>query len=445
MWEDRREQWNAQTDDARDAADIDYARIIHSASFRRLQGKTQILNLGDSDFYRTRLTHSLEVAQIAGGVVKHIAKNCPSTQLQNLLPDRSLIHAIGSAHDLGHPPFGHGGETALNYCMRNAGGFEGNGQTLRILSRLENFSKNSGANLTRRSLLGVLKYPVAYGQAISPAVRPKLMDNTTTIQIIDAESSKPPKCYMDSEKDVVDWILDPIDASEKSHFVSYESVVEKHNIPLHKSFDCSIMDVADDIAYAVHDLEDAVALTLYSRVRFEELVPEKKCTSFLDQLKNRYPDEVGNDVYSHFLNMLFGESGMRKRCISRLVFHFVSAVEIEELEQFQEPLLRFRAKVREPERTFLKSLKSSVYEEVIKSPSVQHLEFKGQEMVVAVFEAMQSDPKRLMPRDAYKKYESSDGNLRVLCDYVAGMTDIYLLKTFERLFSPRMGSVFDKL
>ena len=445
MWQDRREQWNAQADDARDAADIDYARIIHSASFRRLQGKTQILNLGDSDFYRTRLTHSLEVAQIAGGIIKHIAKKYPSVHVQEILPDRSLIHAIGCTHDLGHPPFGHGGETALNYCMRGAGGFEGNGQTLRILSSLENFSKNSGANLTRRSLLGVLKYPVAFSKAANPEIRPELMDKTTTIRIINAESSKPPKCYMDSEKDVVDWILEPVVESDKVEFERWEPVANKHNSPLHKSFDCSIMDVADDIAYAVHDLEDAVALNLYSRTRFEELVPENRCTSFLNELKKRYPDEVRNDVYSHFLNMLFGDSGLRKRCISRLVFHFVSAVEIEELQQFQEPVLRFRAKVREPERTFLKALKSSVYEEVIKSPGVQHLEFKGQEMVVAVFEAMQSDPKRLLPRDAYKRYESARGDLRVLCDYVAGMTDTYLLKTFERLFSPRMGSVFDKL
>ena len=445
MWQDRREQWNAQADDARDAADIDYARIIHSASFRRLQGKTQILNLGDSDFYRTRLTHSLEVAQIAGGIIKHIAKKYPNTQEKGLLADRSLIHAIGCTHDLGHPPFGHGGETALNYCMRDAGGFEGNGQTLRILSRLENFSKNSGANLTRRSLLGVLKYPVAFSKEANPEIRPELMDKTTTIRIINAESSKPPKCYMDSEKDVVDWILQPVVESDKVEFERWKPVANKHNSPLHKSFDCSIMDVADDIAYAVHDLEDAVALNLYSRARFEELVPESKCTSFLNELKKRYPVEVGNDVYSHFLNMLFGDSGTRKRCISRLVFHFVSAVEIEELEQFQESLLRFWAKVREPEKTFLKALKSSVSEEVIKSPGVQHLEFKGQEMVVAVFEAMQSNPKRPMPRDAYKKYEVSLGDLRVLCDYVAGMTDTYLLKTFERLFSPRMGSVFDKL
>src|SRR5262249_30878224 len=148
--------WQRQTEDARDDGDIDYARVIHSASFRRLQGKTQILNLGDSDFYRTRLTHSLEVAQIAGGITKQLAKSFPDHPATAILPGRSMIQAIGSPHDLAPPPFGHGGEVALNYCMRdvayNRGGFEGNGQTLRILSRLENFSRDAGANLSRRTL-----------------------------------------------------------------------------------------------------------------------------------------------------------------------------------------------------------------------------------------------------------------------------------------------------
>ncbi len=115
-WSARREGWTPQSEDARDDGDIDYARVIHSASFRRLQGKTQILNLGDSDFYRTRLTHSLEVAQIAGGIARQLEKSFPHHPATPLLPDRGTIHSIGCTHDFGHPPFGHGGEIALNYC-----------------------------------------------------------------------------------------------------------------------------------------------------------------------------------------------------------------------------------------------------------------------------------------------------------------------------------------
>lgn len=196
-WYARQESWQAQNSDARDEADIDYSRVIHSASFRRLQGKTQILNLGDSDFYRTRLTHSLEVAQIAGGIARQFRKDFPDHPAIPHLPEHSILQAIGNTHDLGHPPFGHGGEVALNYCMREAGGFEGNGQTLRILSRLEQFSAGAGANLMRRTLLGVLKYPVPYSQAYNPACPPRLNGKTTAISIIDRAVSKPPKCYSD--------------------------------------------------------------------------------------------------------------------------------------------------------------------------------------------------------------------------------------------------------
>src|ERR1700743_982826 len=138
-WDDRRSSWKLKSGDARSPGDVDYARVVHSASFRRLQGKTQILSLGDSDFYRTRLTHSLEVAQIACSVTRELRSANEDHPAVEFLPDLSLIQAVGFSHDLGHPPFGHGGEVALNYCMRDSGGFEGNGHTLRILSRVENF------------------------------------------------------------------------------------------------------------------------------------------------------------------------------------------------------------------------------------------------------------------------------------------------------------------
>ena len=179
----------------RTAFGMDYARVVHSASFRRLQGKTQILNLGDSDFYRTRLTHSLEVGQIAGSIPRHLEKARHFNDAKDHLPDVNLIQAIGFAHDLGHPPFGHGGEVALNYCMRDAGGFEGNGQTLRILSKLENFSKCHGADLTRRTLLGVLKYPVSFN-TLNKHKKPCLKETPTSVRIIDRKKTKPPKCFL---------------------------------------------------------------------------------------------------------------------------------------------------------------------------------------------------------------------------------------------------------
>src|SRR4051794_39755444 len=168
VWVERHSGWKQHSEDARSPHDVDYARIVHSGSFRRLQGKTQILNLGDSDFYRTRLTHSLEVAQIAGSVSRQIAAKYAKHPAMEFLPDLSLIQSAGFSHDLRHPPFGHGGEVALNYCMREHGGFEGNGHTLRILAKLENFSERHGSDLTRRVMLAVLKYPVPYSRAANP-------------------------------------------------------------------------------------------------------------------------------------------------------------------------------------------------------------------------------------------------------------------------------------
>jgi dGTPase len=442
-WYDRREPWQQQQEDAREAGDIDYARVIHSASFRRLQGKTQILNLGDSDFYRTRLTHSLEVAQIAGGLTKQIAKDCENHPAISHLPDRTLVQAIGCTHDLGHPPFGHGGEVALNYCMRDHGGFEGNGQTLRILSRLEYFSQSAGANLCRRTLLGVLKYPAPFSRTNN--LRPALDGSTTAVSLIDPKCSKPPKCYMDSEEEVVRWILADLDESERTAFQAVDQNQTKHHKPRHKSLDCSIMDVADDISYGVHDLEDAIALGLLTQEEFEAGAPSEKCSSFLDALKLKYPDEGGNNVYNHVVSMLFGGSASRKRCISRMVHHFMTAVEIRETPEFSEPLVRYRVGLKSGPATFLSALHDVVRNEVILDPNVQHLEFKGQKMVVSVFEALASDPKRLLPRDTYKRFQDANSDTRIICDHVAGMTDGYLLKTYDRLFSPWVGSVFDKL
>ncbi|MBQ1500347.1 MAG: dGTPase [Sphingomonas sp.] len=444
-WLERRENWNPQREDARDDADIDYARIIHSSSFRRLQGKTQILNLGDSDFYRTRLTHSLEVAQIAGGIARQFAKDDPHGSAAAYLPSLSLIQAAGATHDLGHPPFGHGGEVALNYCMRDHGGFEGNGQTLRIVSRLEKFSDSAGANLTRRTLLSLLKYPVSYSRANNLERAPSLETEPKSIRIINRETSKPPKCFFDSEQDVVDWILQPLGDKERELFTSFEAVAQKHNKAIHKSFDCSIMDLADDIAFGVHDLEDALNLNLIEEKEFRRIVPEERCTSFLDKLKEKYPEETGNNVYETFVDKLYRGGRLRKRYISRMVHHLITSCRIREIEGFDEPLVRFRAYMEDGPAEFLSALKDVVRERVILDPSVQQLEFKGQRMVVAVFEAFSSEPKSLLPRETYARWELADDKPRVICDHIAGMTDSFLLKTYDRFFSPRMGSVFDRI
>lgn len=455
-WQTRRSGWVKHEADARSNADIDYGRIIHSASFRRLQGKTQILNLGDSDFYRTRLTHSMEVAQIAGSVARQLRADNEGHPARPHLPDLALIQAIGSTHDLGHPPFGHGGEVALNYCMAGNGGFEGNGQTLRILTRLEKFSSSNGADLMRRTLLGTLKYPVAYSRGAHPEKKASLLKGPTVLRLLDRQTSKPPKCFMDCEQGAVDWILEPLSPSDREAFgelkpldleVQADGTNSKpeHREAMHKSFDCSIMDLSDDIAFGVHDLEDALALSLVTVEQFERYVTAESCSHFLDWRNSNQRGGRGNDVYGDVVRKLFGNAAERKHAISILVGYFVLHCTIEALDQFEEPLIRYRAAMRTEARVLLKALKKLVYEVVIRSPSVQHLEFKGQQMVVAVFEALASEPKAFLPRGTFELFNRDGGDIRVICDHVSGMTDSFLLKTYERLFSPRMGSVFDRI
>ena len=470
IWEERPGGQAERTDDERNQFDTDYARIVHCAAFRRLQSKTQTLNLGDGDFYRTRLTHSLEVAQIAGGIVKSLAENrqrIDAETLCRLLPDHSLIQAISLAHDLGHPPFGHGGEVALNYCMRDNGGFEGNGQTFRILSKLETFAApysdtpplpvRHSNGLTRRTLLGVLKYPVPYQSAVEHKLRagryPQLNKNLETVNAVVRAMSKPPKCYLDSEADEVNWVLKPLSPGGRETFAA----TDENGATLYKSFDCSIMDIADDIAYGVHDLEDAIVHDLISKDRFRERIPEDKYLPFAEEAKRRLSKaESGGascDSYTSCVEGLFGAGGERenkvhrKRCIGSLIHCFLASMDIEESTGFskEHSLFRYKVRLNRESREFLDSLQDLIMEEVIRSPRVQHLEFKGQQMVVAVFEALQSDPKSLLTPDAFERYDESGEGVRAICDYVAGMTDNYLLKTYERLFSPRMGSIFDKL
>ncbi|MGW8278813.1 anti-phage deoxyguanosine triphosphatase [Sphingomonas aurantiaca] len=441
-WMARRSGRTLHADDARTEFEVDYARVVHSGSFRRLQGKTQILALGDDDFYRTRLTHSMEVAQVAEGVAQQLRHRGIMGGRDDLIPSAALISTIGLAHDLGHPPFGHGGEIALNYCMRDAGGFEGNAQTLRILARLEGYDAANGADLTRRAMLGILKYPVPRSAAVNADMVPSLLSGPTTLSVLDRKTSKPVKSYYDSEDDVVAWIVEPLGEEDVDRFRKVRHRTGEHAKSICKSFDSSIMDVADDIAYGVHDLEDAIALGLVSRERFCAAIGFEQCRTLLAALDTR-PLESGG--YDGFVDALFGEPGRRKRAIGRLVHHFLRAVGIGIDGAFEDPLLAYQAVLAEEERSLLDDLQRLVVTEVIDNPSVQHLEFKGQTMVVAVFEAMAGEPERLLPRATFADFDAAGGDVRIVCDYIAAMTDRALLKTYDRCFSPRMGSVFDRL
>lgn len=412
--------------DHRTTSERDYSRVIHSAAFRRLQNKTQVLGLGESDFYRTRLTHSMEVAQIGASITRHLECIC-SDEEKAWLPDTRQIEAICLAHDIGNPPFGHGGEIALDSFMRERGGFEGNGQTLRILAKLEKYSKSHGMDLTRRSLLGVLKYPANYSAVVNMKVFEK------------DGNSPPPKCYHDDETDVVEWILDSFPESDRKRFVeaaaSRDIPEAKHGKPLHKGLDTSIMEIADDIAYGVHDMEDAIALNM---------LKERDC----EGAKEKIPEALKQSGFE--IAHLFSEKKHEaKRAIGALVNYFITNVTLTSEGGFEHPLLKLNATLSDDVKKFLDAFGTIIRERVIFSQNVQLLEQKGKLMIREIFEKLNEAPYRYLPEDTREEFrekeEKSSNPERIICDYVAGMTDEYARRIFQMMFLPGYGSVFNRL
>lgn len=435
--------------DYRTSFQRDRARLIHSAAFRRLQAKTQVLGIGEGDFHRTRLTHSMEVAQIARGITLWLKKGKEGKQYYEYLPGQNLIETIALAHDLGHPPFGHGGEVALNFVMRECGGFEGNGQTLRILSRLEAHTEDYGLNLTRRSLLGVLKYPISYNKV----VKKELSQIPSTNIRLKADDWKPPKCYMNTESDVVEWILKPFSENDRECLVntfSKEPTKNEHGKSKYHGFDTSIMELADDIAYAVHDFEDSIVLGMVQKDDFKDAFSDFKP----DQLdRNPFADWVvdgtGYDNFNSLCNDLFGEcSHKRKWAIGALVNSFIVSCFVGDNMLFENGLLRYNVEMNDVAKKVLDALKELIKLKMVKIPQVQTLEYRGQFMVINLFDAFSSDPERLL-KDGfvrhYKKYKAEGMADRAICDYISGMTDEYAVRMYERLFMPRRGQFSDMI
>ncbi len=423
------EDWNSTSIDT--AYQIDRARIIHSASFRRLQAKTQILGIGDSDFYRTRLTHSMEVAQLGFGIIESLkTKYRDDHEMLELIPSQNAIESICLAHDIGHPAFGHGGEIALNYSMRNDGGFEGNGQTLRIVSKLAEYTPENGMNLTRRTLLGLIKYPAPYSSFNKkyPEIEKKnILEVPLSLSLF-----HPPKCILDSELEILDWCLDIFSQKDKENFKEIGS-----KKPLYKSFDSTIMELADDISYGIHDLEDAVALRLVTFRQWNTLVVDKL------KLLNI---ELNDDIHE-ISELLFGINNKeRKHAISKLIRYFLKNVIIEKRTIFESLLLDCKATLKDDDHLkALEIIKDFVVDNVIKQPEIQILDYKGQEIVIKLFEILSSNAKNLLPKSTYEQYEKAANKNRVICDYISGMTDAYASRLYHKLFTPNMGSVFDRL
>jgi dGTPase len=441
MWTHRRSGQTNQrgAQDHRDPYERDRTRVIHCPSFRRLQRKTQILGTDEGDFHRTRLTHSLEVDSIGRSIVRNLVINqTREPMLSNLLPNDDLVSVICLLHDIGHPPFGHGGEVALNYMMRDYGGFEGNGQTLRLLTKVENSYGSYGLDLTRRALLGILKYPVARSAVAAPK-RPPIHESIhKTIKINDW---LPAKAYFDCEQPEIDWLLSPFTEGDR---ILFQSLSKKpHDTQVGKaayhSFDCSIMNIADDIAYGVHDLEDAIHLRLINRSqldtpKFRELVNNTSLSGHQDRL----------------IDSLFSqELCLRKQAIGEMVNYFITSTYIITThEGFENNLLKYNIDLLQEAAALLKYLMDCIYQNVIDSQEARTFEYGGQTVVLRLFDAISSNPGSLLDnknRELFKKAADENSAYRIVCDYLANMTDEYAYRMHERLFGFNTRTIFERL
>jgi dGTPase len=436
-WTERRlTRLEKRDGDHRNAYQRDKARVMHSAAFRRLQAKTQVLGIGISDFYRTRLTHSLEAAQIGTGITAQLSQKQPELSSQ-LGIDEHLIESICLAHDIGHPPFGHGGEIALHYMMHEHGGFEGNGQTFRILTKLETYSPADGMNLARRSLLGLIKYP----NYIDVLTNHRLeTDKPKSHRLVKSKQWHPPKGLYLCDKKAFDWVIAPFCKNDQERLTEYLVSDDGHARTRYKSIDCSIMELADDIAYAIHDLEDAIVMSMVTRDSFEVEIVKPIKTLEIPWLSNQI-DILTDSLFS-------AVPYQRKNAIGALVNCFITAISIQKQDLFESELIDFNACFAKNYQIALGLFKSFVFHYVIRKPELQLLEYKGQQIVMALFEAFSSEPERLLPTNTAKRWvEADDDNAkhRVLADYISGMTDEYATRLYNHLFLPKSGTVLDSL
>lgn len=435
---------SSKIDDAPDKEDNkvyqkDRARIIHSASFRILQSKTQIIGMLSSDFYRTRLTHSMESAQIGSGIVEAIKSDASlDDEVLKYLPSSYLIEAICLGHDLGHPPFGHGGEKALNYMMLGAGGFESNAMSFRIATNLGEYKENFGLDLSRRALLGMVKYPVTYSDALNPDKTYREVIN----QPIDYEFHKlninaygPPKCIFDSDKSVLDWLLEPFDKKDIDLFLTIQPT-QRHSKAQYRSLDNSIMDIADDIAYGVHDLEDAVALNIITKDDWVDFVEPSISASYT--MTNNREDFSLKDIKDKLFS---GVANQRKQAVSIMVNTLIGSCFLKTNHIFSHPLLKYNLALEQKHLNFLNLIKKFVSDFVIDLPKIRAQEYNGQQIILNIFSAFLHNPERLLPKEIVNNLKkqnlyTEDNIKRAIADHISSMSNLGAERAYAGLFLP---------
>ncbi len=368
----------------------DRARVLHSSALRRLAAKTQVVEVGSADFPRTRLTHSLECAQI--GRELGAALGC----------DPDLVDAACLAHDLGHPPFGHNGEFALAEIARGCGGFEGNAQSLRLLTRIEAKIPGAGLNLTRATLDATLKYPWLASQAAGHGAGPKY------------------GCY-DDDAEVFGWI--------------------RQGAPDGRAcLEAQVMDWADDVAYSVHDLEDGLHSGLTTLAALGDPVERRSVAALaiehylppgsvsLDELCAVFDDLVALDFWPDRFDGEPETAAAVKHLTSELIGRFCGAAEEATLARAAGPLTRYAADLVVPARQRLECavLKAVTAFYVMRREGAAVAQAREREVLTELATALaKGAPDALDPmfRPAYAAAGSDPARLRVIVDQIASLTD----------------------
>ncbi|RWN39260.1 deoxyguanosinetriphosphate triphosphohydrolase [Mesorhizobium sp.] len=354
----------------------DRDRIIHSTAFRRLKHKTQVFVAHEGDHYRTRLTHSIEVAQIARALARA------------LRGDEDLAEAVALVHDFGHTPFGHTGEDALNEKMAGWGGFDHNAQSLRVVTRLESrYAEFDGLNLTWETLEGLVKHngPLtdARGKGLKGPVPQAIRDYS-----------------------------------------------ELHDLELDRfaGIEAQCAAIADDIAYNTHDIDDGLRSGLLTLDMLEKIsLPG----SILEGVRQRYPalDDVrtGHELMRRQITMMVEDVIVSTTAnLARIKPESADAVRAA-----GESMVTFSAEMAASE----KELKAFLYKHLYRHREVMRVRTEAEQIVKDLFEVYFADP-RAMPDGWREGLDRADDRIkaRSVADFLAGMTDTYALKEHRRLF-----------
>ncbi|MGF1656393.1 MAG: dGTP triphosphohydrolase [Verrucomicrobiales bacterium] len=389
--------------DGRTPFEVDRDRIIYTPAFRRLQAKTQVFMAGEFDFYRTRLTHSIEVAQVGRSICEYLRRTSPFLS-EDFFIDPHLVEAICLAHDLGHPPFGHAGERVLNRLMKSYGGFEGNAQTVRILADTiySDGEQRKGMQPSRALLHGVLKY-----QAL--------------------------------------WSELP-EGDRHNHFL-YDSQAELRSFALgdlgsRRSLECQIMDWADDTAYSLNDIVDGVHASFITPLSVERWASTNATNARDHELAEMLIEVLRQERIDAWFGRRTGEY-LRAVCLQKTA-HFTG----ESGEGLQLAI--------EPERVEERRFFGRVARDLVfHAPALQHLEYKSERILTQLFQVFsdryiaapphQSAIDLLPPATAKSLKGTADQaeRARLLCDYLSGMTDGFAIRTYRRLFDAEFRSLAD--